>query len=59
MSLISASRSLLDDRIACAYVTCSALSVPSLLSASSLARIKALLSGVRNACDMLARNSDL
>ncbi len=59
MSLINASRSLLDEWIAWAYLTCSAVSVPSLLSASSLARISALLSGVRSSWDMLARNSDL
>ena len=33
--------------------------LPSRLSASSLARISELLSGVRSSCDMLARNSDL
>ncbi len=42
-----------------AYSICLSLRFSSLLSASSLARMSRLFSGVRSSCDMLARNSDL
>ena len=57
MSLISASRSLPAREIVCANFTCSAVRLPSLLSASSFARISDELSGVRSSWLMLARNS--
>src|SRR6266545_678289 len=41
----------------CAYSTCFSVSVSSLFSESSLARMSSELSGVRSSCDMLARNS--
>ena len=47
------------SRWSAANLTCSGVRLPSRLSASSLARISELLSGVRSSCDMLARNSDL
>jgi hypothetical protein len=59
MSLMSESRSLPAEEMPRAYFTCSGVRLPSRLSASSLARISELLSGVRSSCDMLARNSDL
>ena len=57
MSLISASRSRPAEEIVWANLTCSAVRLPSLLSASSLARIRAEFSGVRSSWLMLARNS--
>src|ERR671927_264569 len=42
-----------------ANLTCLPFRLPSPFSASSLARMSRLLSGVRSSCDMLARNSDL
>ncbi len=59
MSLISASRSLPADEIVSANSTCSGVRLPSLLSASSLARMSEELSGVRSSWLMLARNSFL
>ncbi len=57
MSLISASRSLPADEMVCANLTCSAVRLPSLLSAKSLAKINEELSGVRSSWLMLAKNS--
>ncbi|OEZ59966.1 hypothetical protein DUGA6_36060 [Duganella sp. HH105] len=39
--------------------TCSSCRLPAAFSASSLARISELLSGVRSSCDIFARNCDL
>ena len=57
MSLMSASRSLPAEEMVCANLTCSGVRLPSLLSASSFARINEELSGVRSSWLMLARNS--
>ena len=59
MSLIRLSRSWPASRTDRANSTCLAVRLPSGLSASSLARISRLLSGVRSSWLMLARNSDL
>ena len=59
MSLIRSSKSLPAEWIDWANRTCSSLRLPFGFSDSSLARISELFSGVRNSCDMLARNSDL
>ena len=59
MSLIRLSRSWPASRTDRANSTCLAVRFPSGLSASSLARIRRLLSGVRSSWLMLARNSDL
>ena len=59
MSLIRASRSLPEAWMVCANSTCFDVSVASRFSASSFERINRLFSGVRNSCDMFARNSDL
>jgi len=41
------------------YLTCSALRLPSRLSASSFDRISALFSGVRSSCEHVGQDSDL
>ena len=56
---MSASRSLPAAWMVLAYSTCLLVRLASALSASSLARMSRLLSGVRSSCDMFARNSDL
>ena len=59
MSLISPSSSDPALWIVVANSVCFSVRLPSGLSASSFARIRSELSGVRSSCDMFARNSDL
>ena len=59
MSLIRLSRSLPAEWIARANRTCSSVRLPFGFSDSSRARISELFNGVRNSCDILAKNSDL
>ena len=59
MSLIRCSRSEPDELILRENSICLPDRLPAVFSASCWLRIRIELSGVRNSCDMLARNSDL